>query len=587
LPPARPITLTLAILLTALRAGAAGAQAPAPVSGQALDAYIAAIARAWEPYTTADGRVEDPLDPADTGDNYGVIMLADVMLRTAARDHDPTLAQTGQRIVEKVTALPTVDGPFNLLAVAMLQRDGERGLFGAQPWDQIQGQLAQLAARIGPSPEPTCLSAITCYNNWRLVWSAGAGALLESELPAELEAAGTDPTTIGSEIEGDLLMALSRAGAPAIPSVLPGARELSDPGQEPLSYHLFSCMMLELISEADPAAITPPLAHLQAQAARYALELIAPDGQLSFAGRSLDQSWVQAAAAALGARRAAASEGDAARWRAFAERALSYLMSAYRRRPDGILPMVPGLDLEWSASLVDTYAALNQYDGLTLWLLEDALEHWPPGTAARAPIPSDARRLLVGDLGSSGLVWGRSGGVWWALSGRSTDADPRFAQGLVSVEVRAAGGWRDLLALRPRGGPLSSAWELERHRHVHATGVFTAVHGSGADVVLRGRYRTSAGRSLGRVTWRLATGAHGVTLRMTKSPKALLRTTIWTTSELVRVRARHATLHESPCTVTASGEACPVTISWRHGRSARLEVAAATPSVISAAPRAP
>ncbi len=138
------------------------------------------------------------------------------------------------------------------------------------------------------------------------------------------------------------------------------------------------------------------MAKLRRQADRYALEMMAPDGQLSLSGRSLDQSWVQAAAAALGARRAALEPASGGAWRAYAQRAVSYLLAAYPLQPDGLLPIVPGLDFDWSPSIMDGYAALNQYEGLTLWLLSDALAKWPQteglASIAAGRQPRTARR---------------------------------------------------------------------------------------------------------------------------------------------------------------------------------------------------
>ena len=109
--------------------------------------------------------------------------------------------------------------------------------------------------------------------------------------------------------------------------------------------------------------------------------------------------------------------------------------------------------------MLDPYAQMAQYNGLTLWLLDDAAAHWPAASAPRAPLPADGE-LLVSDLGGTGLVWGRHGDVWWAVSGRRTAADPRYQQGVVAVKAIAAGGARDLLAARPRDGRPSSAWLL-------------------------------------------------------------------------------------------------------------------------------
>jgi hypothetical protein len=329
--------------------------------------------------------------------------------------------------------------------------------------------------------------------------------------------------------------------------------------------------MLELVDEFDPSTITPAVARLRGQADRYALDMMAPDGQLSLAGRSLDQSWVQAAAAALGARRAALEPANAGVWRAFADRAASYLLSAYPLQPDGLLPVVPGLDLDFSPSIMDGYAALNQYEGLTLWLLSDALERWPTTQAPRTPLPADGKSLLADDLASSGLVWGRAGDVWWELSGRSTSGDPREAQGLVAVKLDRASGWRDLLALRPIQHGRSSVWALTLAHKGTATPTFEEARGTGGDAVLRGAYRRPDGRIVARTTWTLSTTTTGVRLSMSMPAKTMLHTTVWLTGTS-HLSSAHAGRMIGACLVTASGRACPVTISWRNTRVATLEL---------------
>jgi hypothetical protein len=568
--------------------------AQTPVSASTLDQYIKGIARAWEPYTTADGRVTDPLEPADTGDNYGVILLADVMLKTAARDSDSSLEETGERIIESALTKPILSDPFNLLAIAATVRDGETGRLPASAWAKISGPLVRRAGEIGAPTEATCLIVPGCYDNWRLVWSAGAALLMEDHVPGQPATLAGSRLFVAKQIEEDLSLAVTHAGAPLL-SLGPGktvsgpARELSDPGAEPAAYELFSSFMLELVAEADPGVIGPKVARLHRQTDRYALDMMAPDGQLSLSGRSLDQSWVQAAAAALGSRRARLDPAQATTWRAYSDRALSYLLTAYPLEPDGLLPMVPGLGLQWDPSIVDVYAALNQYEGLTLWLLSDALTYWPHTDAQRGALPVDAPKSLYDDLSSSGLVWGRKGNVWWELSGLSKGTDPRSAQGLVAVKVASDGHWRDVLALRPREGESSSAWTLSLASGEGATPVFTNARGSGGKVVLTGTYKRADGHTLmnghhhpTRAKAMLLTTASGIELSLTVPAKTVLSTTVWLAGGAGTdhgsgahpggVSARNATSTHGTCIVTASGLACPVTVSWKKAGTATLEV---------------
>jgi hypothetical protein len=584
----------VSLLLTLLWAGTAWADTPQQsVGATELSSYITSVARAWEPYTTADGRVADPLDPADTGDNYGVILLADVMLKQAKLDDDSGLESAGARILSSTLTLPISSDPFNLLAIAAVIHDGEQGLFPVSAWEALQAPLEWRAGQIGPPTESSCLTEPGCYGNWRLVWAAGAALLLGDHVEGEPESLSVTPATVRAQIRTNLELAVTHAGTPlqslaagelrahtkpgapiALTSSPAGgiARELSDPGSEPVSYELFSTFMLESIDENDPQAIGPAVSKLRRQADRYALEMMAPDGQLSLSGRSLDQSWVQAAAAALGARRAAIEPANAAAWRAYAQRAVSYLQAAYPLRPSGLLPIVPGLDFDWNPSIMDGYAALNQYEGLTLWLLSDALAKWPKPRTPEASLPADDRGLLVDDLASSGLVWGRSGNVWWELAGRATSRDQRTAQGLVAVKLNDLSGWRDLLALRPIHSKASSTWTLAYTNGTVVTPAFTGVHGTGSKVLLLGRYRTTTGRVLGKVGWALSTTAKGIELSMSMPTKTTLHTTVWLVPDRQHLSAPGATITHGACTVTASGEACPATIYWRDQRTATLEL---------------
>jgi hypothetical protein len=586
----------VSLFITLVWAGTACADTPGQsVSAGELSGYITSVARAWEPYTTADGRVADPLDPADTGDNYGVILLADVMLKQAKLNGDSDLESAGARILSSALTLPIPNDPFNLLAIAAVIHDGEQGLFPAGAWETLQAPLEWRAGQIGPPTEISCLTEPGCYGNWRLVWAAGAAMLLDDHIEGEPESLSVTPASVRAQIQTNLELAVMHAGAPlqslasgelrahakprapiALTSSPTGgmARELSDPGSEPVAYELFSTFMLESIGESDPQAIGPTASRLRRQADRYALEMMAPDGQLSLSGRSLDQSWVQAAAAALGARRAAIEPANAAAWRSYAQRAVSYLQAAYPLQSNGLLPIVPGLGFDWSPSLMDGYAALNQYEGLTLWLLSDALAKWPQAGASQALLPADNRELLGDDLASSGLVWGRSGSVWWQLSGRATSSDPRAAQGLVAVKLNDDAGWHDLVALRPIHSKASSTWTLVYANGTVATPTFAGVHGTGRKMLLLGRYRTATGRVLGRVSWKLSTTAEGVELSMSMPAKTTLHTTVWLTPERGHLFAPGATIIRGACTVTASGEACPATIYWRNQHTATLEVSA-------------
>ena len=372
---------------------AAAATGTAGVSAAVLERYAVGLAKAWEAETEADGVVRDPLIPAgsppstDGSARFMIIMMADAMLRLSALENVPSLAGTAERILSETVSLPASSDPFNLLAIASLIRDGQRGLLPEAVWQRMASPVIRLAGQITfpTAHEQECSHQVECYDNHRLVWAAGASILLSDQLPED-GIPGTllgEPARVSSRIGYDLETAWVNASPPTTASDGDTMREVSDPGEEPSAYHILSTWMLSTVVQYSPASMTSALEGLRGEAESYALAMMAPDGQLSLAGRSLDQSWVQAAAASLGADLARPSDGGP--WGEFATRALEYLMGHYPTHGGGTLAIVPGLSLDWNPSLVDGYAEYNQFNGLTLWFLVEALSDWSNVADSSAP----------------------------------------------------------------------------------------------------------------------------------------------------------------------------------------------------------
>jgi hypothetical protein len=518
-----------------------------------------------------DGVVEDPLNPEDSGDNYGVIMLADVMLQTANREGDEPLAQSAESIIGAISTRESISAPFNILAIASILNDGRENKFAPQTWPQVSEEVKIKASDINPFGEQPCLSDPSCYDNWRLVGAAGASALLQSGLYAD----GSETAALTNQIKTDLKMAVKHAGPIVASNIAEGAaRELSDPISEPSSYHIFSEVFLEHIISTNPALASASEKRLLKQAGQYALDMMAPDGQLSLSGRSLDQSWVEAAAVDLGYRMAQFEPAKAAEWRSFADRAYSYLISNYPIGTDGLISIVPGLGINADPKIMDNYAALNQYDGLTLYFLNDALGYLPSPDSPRAPIPVDKKDILVNDLHSSGLVWGHSGDIWWELDGRTTVRnDPRYGQGVVAVKLHTSKGWKDLLALRPINSDLSSNWKITLRDGQVATPTFQSVHGNSNHVILKGDYRLANGEIIAPAAWSLKTNQQGVKMSMSKPRGDSMRSTVWLSQQGSLSKAQSATAKPHRSIITASGNAIPITLSWGRGtNTAHVEI---------------
>ena len=197
----------------------------------------------------------------------------------------------------------------------------------------------------------------------------GAAAAGLDGSPGSLAA---DPERVQQEISTTINDFAVHAAGPLVR--VPAARRACSPilprTRSPTTSSRPTCS--SAVHGALPAAFGPAALRLRAQAGRFALAQMAPDGDLAYAGRSDEESWVLAAAAALGARRAEEAGPDAPRWRTFADRALARLWREHPLLADGTIPIVPGLHRRWEDGMLDPYAQMAQYNGLTLWLLDDA-----------------------------------------------------------------------------------------------------------------------------------------------------------------------------------------------------------------------
>jgi len=556
----RPVAILVAVTSTMFSTATGQAASTATV-----EEYLVRAATAWEAYTTPNGQIIDPLVPEVRQDNYGSIMLADTMLQLGARRGDATLEATGAAIVNRSLQLPETSGPFNLEAVAEFIHDGEAGRFPLGYWPEVAGAVRAFGAHIvGASRTGHCLPVPTCYNNWHLVWAAGILSLLQSGVP--LENAAT--------LQAEALEYLEEAGLwlskPSKPTLVPGAAELSDPGAEPSAYAAFSDAQLEEIADAAPSYWNRKSQRLRTSADAWLLQEMAPDGQLVYAGRSLDQSWAQTAAAYVGARESALDPERASEWSEFTSRAFSYLESAYGPDGDGIIPVVPGLMVSPEPAIMDPYASENCYAGMTLWWLVEALDNWPADPPSTA-LPADAPDFVVGDLASSGLVWGRSGSVWWSVQGRRVcGGDPRCEQGLADVMLLSGGRWRALLALRPIQRGQSSQWELGFAHHFKAVPEFTRVSSSGSVATLHGFYYGPR-RHRRKVTWRVLPTATGVVIAMRPTSRASVSAKIWLAPQATAEAINGETTVE-PNVTTASGVATPELLRWAAGTPAILSL---------------
>ena len=346
-------TAVLVLALLAV-AGLAAPSRAAAVTRAELESFSTEVERAWEEVTDEDGAVADPLQPDRGRFNYGTLMLAAAQLRGAERSADDSLADAAIR-----QTLGTIErgGPqdtYYLLGAGTMLRDGLAGRFPERAWRRIAEPLSRWIGSFPPYVENDFANP-THYSNRKLVWAVGALALAQSGVAATAPGApAADPAALRAEVTRIVSGLAVRYAARHAGTDLPARmRASSDRVHFPNAYHVFSVYLLELLYAADPGVFSPEALRLREEAGRYALALMAPDGQVTHTGGSLEQSWVLAAAAAYGARRAREGGPLAAAFRTFADRAAARLLHVHGRLSDGTTPIVPGLRVQWSPAITD------------------------------------------------------------------------------------------------------------------------------------------------------------------------------------------------------------------------------------------
>lgn len=245
---------------------------------------------------------------------------------------------------------------------------------------------------------------------------------------------------------------------------------VSDPPWNPPAYQAFSLLMLtRVIDRMDGAASRSARAALNASLRGMAATM-APDGDVSYLGRSQQQSWTLSSIAYASAvaerdpdpqlRQTASAVGS---------RALARLRDSYWRDGLGYV-MTPSFVTAGSrlaARGVDNYAAGTSYAALTVVALEMAAHEPRIGDGLDLAIPADGQGVRFIGRGQSTLATVRAGDRWFAVSrapartaGKNSlyARDLRYDAGLVAFKAPGdSGRWIDVMAQRPRTGFVDSA----------------------------------------------------------------------------------------------------------------------------------
>jgi len=435
-------------------ASAAREDAPGRASVSAVPdpaALASAIAAPWPELQRADDGFRDYMEvrPSPPRDKYGDAALGYALLQTGTRTGDARLIDSGLRAL--VRSAERVESSHSLAFEQAALAAGYNLARRTVPAHPVFVAAQKRLERRLKTMRPVRLGHDERYFNQFLVDALAILELertgLESSEPGTiLHDRGASVGLVEALVNRELLAytrgQTSRAGRA-------GLTTLATDG--PLAYHALTLAYTARAIRLLEGRASPASRQLVQRYARATWAFMGPDGDVTYFGRSQQQSWVLAMTAY--GMELAAQDADstwAPRFRAVSERALVRLAALHLGGPFG-LHLTPAFqaDLGVAATAQDDYVAGPAYTGLTVtgleWLAEARRPGPAGGLAADAPL---AFRLGAGG-GAFAVV--STGRLWYVVRQRpGVLADLRSGSGLVALKVRdASGAWRNALPQRP------------------------------------------------------------------------------------------------------------------------------------------
>ena len=494
--PALAALLACLALAPPAAAGAAEPQ-PAPATPAEQAAAVAAgIVTAWtaKGAQLPDGRFRDYIIDnrwinAGPRDHYGPAMLGAALVIDGVRNGNSRVVLAGLKAVRWAARhpWPAKGGGdargivFEDMALAVAYDQTWRELAGHPAYDPyVAAWVARLKTirfhlfpRPGSTVDPSSctVGAERPYYNWFLVEGLATAALWELSLPNGRALSSTKQGTIlerpASYIDMVDCFLNTRFGGDDTNFQVSsyGALNLgllSDAPENPPAYDILSLALFSKIVAIVADKIQAGRTQL-AELGLGAWALMAPDGDVSWFGRSQEQSWTLGMAAAglfTISRTQGIERPDAGRMRSAAARALLRLQQrSYWPAPHGvwITPTLrQGVTRTATNEAMDPYASAAGYTGLTLlgleWTARDPAAQDPTaaeGVAADAP--NGGFRL---GLRNGSFIMRRTGAVWFSVKSspalvKEYTTDLRYESGLTAVDVLGAGGWQRVMPARP------------------------------------------------------------------------------------------------------------------------------------------
>jgi len=501
----------------------------------AMSQLTGRVAAAWIDRRSSSGLFRDPIT-GGTGHGYGPAMLAEVLIREGAREHDRRMLLAGLRALSENAVRAAGDSvagnPLELLGMASAYSWGRRHLAGRPVWERwSEAPSAYLrsweGADVGLAAQ-RCFTSPSCWNNYKIVDAAAVLLLLDTGLEpaspaarlADADAARERALTV---LRRDVPRALGRRGLAEGPGgSFTHLGLLADHPTYPLAYHAMSvaalARALDVLGDRAPAPARDAFRRAMLAEASF----MAPDGDVAYLGRAQGESWALGATAYAGeycaatfARTYPATAGMCA---TLAIRAVGRLHRLHGFR-DGVLAIVPRFgSTPLTGAGLERYARVMSFNGLTGVFLTWAGDQARRGDAAEPkPLPLDAGGVFV-DPDQARMAVVRHGRVWFAVHGVGPKVDDlRYDFGVIALKYRRDGRWVDVVPQRPLaegigafdgGGPaLATPTGL-----VFPHGRRIAADAQTGEVVVRGGYRIAPGLWAARGAFRFRPTPRGVTL---------------------------------------------------------------------------
>ncbi len=390
----------------------------------------------WLGQQQPSGNFYDEVDKKlSPDDHYGHTHLGAVFIWMGVREGNSDLVDRGVKAIEYYLATPNKGHqPFNQLAISWaysLIANNNKYKFNKNTWESYLKNSSVMSKQEG------CKKYT---NNWNLV---------EAVAGKQITMTGLNYDKVWDRCDSFMV--------DVVPGTLTKDGLGGDPGTWPLSYHAFSTALvaryLRLVAQkgdGDYSRIKDYFLRM----VDTQLNLMAPDGDFAFFGRSSEQSFVLMSMAYSFEIASTLGTDKAGQYKKAAYLVIERFKRYHGLNERGFVNIVPKMRYkgELNRDGLDSYAHLSVYNGLTLllaaWTYEVSVN--TKGISFR-DIPSESNFFYLEESGPGFAVL-RYGNLWFLVSGSSYNyynRDVRYDFGLIRAKKKVGTVWLDILPVRP------------------------------------------------------------------------------------------------------------------------------------------